>query len=99
MQVWDNITQSVRRPQPFRIVLFYISNCLQRIAQTFVQFTYIQNCIREKYLIKLFIQYGYEYLSTKSHSRPACQSTDREVDSSSPHAPDKFCCKQSVIWH
>ena len=64
-------TPSVRRPHA-------VSNCmaLYLIAdngqpKTFIQFIYIQNSIREKYLIKLFIQYVYEYPSTKSHSRSA----------------------------
>ena len=58
--------------------------------KTFIKFIYIQKRIREKYLITLFIQYGYEYLSTKYHKKSAgrvgvmveSQSTDREVGSS-----------------
>ena len=59
--------------------------------------------IRKKYLIKFFVEYGYEYLSTKSHCRSAgrvgvmvtSQSTDR--DRSSPHAPQKFWGKKCFM--
>ena len=44
----------------------FISKCLQRIAQNI--YSIYQYTEEKIYLIKLFIQYGYEYLSTKSQS-------------------------------
>ena len=47
-----------------------VSNCFvlyiiayNRQHKIFIQFINIQNNVREKYLIKLFILYGYEYIT------------------------------------
>ena len=90
-----------------RFKLFcFIPNCLQRKRKHLCNLSKYRT-VAEKKLIKLFIQYWYEYLSTKSHSRSVGRvgvlvgspSTDREVGSLSPHALKKFWVKQSVIWH
>ena len=68
MQGWDPIDYPISPKTPAVIncfVLYLIADNGQH--KSFIKFINIQNCIREKYLIKLFIQYGYEYLSTKSH--------------------------------
>ena len=57
---------------PSRFEFFcFISNCLQRLAENIYSIDLYVELYQRKYLIKLFIQYGYEYLCTKSHSRSA----------------------------
>ena len=67
MQGWQPITSSVRRPQPFRIVLFRIQLLPTDNTKHLFNLSIYRTVSDKKYLIKLFIQYGYEYLSIKSH--------------------------------
>ena len=67
MQGWNPITPSVWEPQ----IINFISNCQQEIAQNIYSIYLHTELYQRKILIKLFMQYGYEYLSTKSHPRSA----------------------------